>query len=122
MTWSFTISQATPSLNRIHGNHWSANKKAKSAIAWLLAAALNGIPPIPKATGRRRLVIVRYGRGRLDRANLVGGAKWLEDAIKDRGLLLDDDDAGCDLIVSQIVFRKGIPHTVVTLQDLEEAS
>jgi hypothetical protein len=121
MKWTFTIPQATPSLNEIIGNHFRTNDRMKAVIKWMLASALNTIPKIPRATHKRRLTIVRHGRGRLDRANLVGGAKWLEDAIKDRGLLTDDDDAGCELIVTQIVSRKDKPFTEVTIEDMEAA-
>ena len=121
MSWTFTIPSATPSLNLIIGNHFRTNDRMKAATKWMLASALNSVPKIPKATCKRRLTIIRHGRGKLDKANLVGGVKWLEDAIKDRGLLLDDNDAGCELVVSQVVSRGVEPYTFVKLEDMEAA-
>ena len=117
MTWTFTLPGATPSLNEIHGHHWFWIAKGKTSLGWSLVSALNKIPKIPKATGKRRLTIVRYGKGRLDRDNLVGGCKWLVDAIKERGLILDDCEKSCELVVSQVVSRKVAAHTEVTIEE-----
>lgn len=54
---------------------------------------------IPKATGRRRLEITRFIRGKkywLDRGNLVGGCKPLLDAAVHAGLLIDDREDHLD--------------------------
>ena len=120
MTWTFTftLNNATPSLNEIHGKHWGSNVRNKTATMWFLTAALLRSPHVPRAAGKRILTIERHGRGRLDHDNLVGGVKWLVDAIKDRGLIRDDSEEWMDLRVSQIVRRDVSPHTVVTLEDL----
>ena len=116
--WTFNLDFPTPSLNEIQGWHWSHAGIEKMTIGWKLASVLNKLPPIPPATGKRRLTIIRHGRGRLDRANLYGGVKWLEDAIKDRGLLLDDRDKFCDLVVEQVISRKVQPFTEVILEEI----
>ena len=115
--WTFTLPCPTPSLNEIQSQHWTFKVEAKKALGWRLASSLNKIKRIPNAKGKRRLTIIRHGKGRLDRDNLVGGCKWLVDAIKDRGLLLDDDEASVELVVSQVVSRKDGAHTVIYLED-----
>lgn len=117
--WTFSLACVTPSLNEIQGWHWSHARTAKKALKVYVAAGLNAVPKIPLATGKRRLTIVRHGHGSLDKANLVGGVKWLEDEIKVRGLLVDDRDEFCELVVSQVVSRKAPLRTVVTLEDLD---
>jgi hypothetical protein len=122
MKWTFSLPFPTPSLNEIQGWHWSHAKRSKAYIAQYLGIVLLGYPKIPAATGKRRLTIVRHGKGRLDKANLIGGAKWVEDAIKDRGLLIDDRDEFCEMIVEQVVSRSVKPFTHIILEDIGEAS
>jgi len=117
MSWTFTIPIPTPSLNEIQGHHWAWAATNKETLGWYLAAALNRIQPIPRAKGKRTLAICRHGKGSLDRDNLVGGCKWLVDAIKQRGLILDDCDASCHLVVTQVVNRKIAPYTEITIEE-----
>ena len=121
MTWTFTISEPTPSLNEIQGWHWRHVVQEKQRVGWLLLSALSNVPAIPRATGKRRLTIIRHGKGQLDRSNLWGGVKWLEDAIRARRLILDDDEDHCELLVSQVVDRGRDPFTEVVLEDVEAA-
>lgn len=116
--WVFRVDMPTPSLNEIQGQHWSTVSKKKEAMGWLLVSALNKCPQIPLAASRRRLTIVRHGKGRLDNDNLCGGVKGLVDAIKMRKLILDDNPDVCELIVHQVVDRKAVPHTMVMIEDL----
>ena len=117
MKWTFTLPMPTPSLNEIQGYHWAYCKRQKEGLGWILASALNKVPAIPRASGKRTVTISRHGKGRLDRDNLVGGCKWLIDAIKERGLILDDCDASLHLVVEQVVSRKTEPYTVVTIEE-----
>ena len=119
MSWSFTIPVTTPSLNDILGCHRMVCARAKTVLDWRVQSALNAIPKIPAATGRRRLLIVRHGWNKLDRANLVGGVKWLEDCLVRRRLLIDDREQYCDLVVEQVIERRREPFTVVFLEDIE---
>ena len=116
--WTFTLPFPTPSLNEIQGHHWAWAREQKSVIRWALASALNRIKPISKAEGKRKVVISRHGKGILDRDNLVGGCKWLIDAIRERGLILDDCDASLYLVVEQVVNRKITPYTEVTIEEI----
>jgi len=117
MRWTFTLPFPTPSLNEIHGHHWAWGREQKAILQWQLLSALNRAEPIPKAKGKRTLAICRHGKGSLDRDNLVGGCKWLVDAIKQRGLILDDCDASCHLVVTQVVNRKIAPYTEITIEE-----
>jgi hypothetical protein len=120
MTWTIILPFATPSLNEIQGQHWSFAKRQKEAIAWSLRSALNLQAKIPVATGKRRVSIERTGRGRLDPDNLMGGFKWLIDAIKAERLIVDDDDDHLELIaLPQVVSRKIYPSTRVAIEDIE---
>ena len=119
MTWTIILPFATPSLNEIQGQHWAFAKRQKEAIAWSLRSALNRQAQIPVATGKRRVSIERTGRGRMDRDNLIGGFKWLIDAIKAERHIVDDDDDHLELIaLPQVVSRKVFPSTTIILEDI----
>lgn len=118
MTWTFTISIPTPSLNEtIRWNRW---ERAQAARDWffLVRGAMNAKEPIPLAKGKRRLRITRHGARLLDRDNLYGGAKQLIDELKNQGLIVDDRAELLDLVVEQEVYRKGQPFTAVELEDV----
>ena len=115
--WTVTLPMVTPSLNQVRRMHWAQVKRDKATLSWLLVSALNKIPNVPRATGTRRLVIVRHGRKTLDLDNLAGGCKSLIDVIKERGLLLDDSPAHCLLEFHQEVTRKGDPFTEILIEE-----
>ena len=119
MTWTILLPFATMSLNETQGQHWSWVRREKEKLAWSLRSALNRQAKIPPATGKRRVSIERTGRGRLDQDNLIGGFKWLIDAIKAERLILDDDEAHLELVaLPQIVSRKVYPSTTIILEDV----
>ncbi len=83
---------ATP--NTLRGKHWSVVRKEKTRAARALAIALivagrANRTPSPKGS-RWQLHIVRRGPGMLDRDNLPGAYKQLQDAIVDAGLIPGD--------------------------------
>lgn len=97
--WDFTLPLETPSQNRIGHNagSWAARNayaKFREDFILLLENQKNTLG-IPKATRKRRVIITRLyapskrGRKR-DRANVVGGAKMLIDAMAKVGLIVDD--------------------------------
>lgn len=83
---------ATP--NTLRGKHWSVVRKEKSRAAIALAIALvvagrANRTPAP-AGSRWQLHIVRRGPGTLDRDNLPGAYKQLQDALVDAKLIPGD--------------------------------
>lgn len=117
-SWTFTLPMVTPSLNQVRKMHWAQVKRDKDALAWMLVSALNKIPNVPRATGPRRLIIVRHGRKALDLDNLAGGCKSLIDVIKERKLLVDDSPTHCVLEFHQETTRKGDPYTEILLEEI----
>ena len=85
----FVIPRLTPSLNVTLRKHWAwgAHEK-RSWEAWLYTLKSQD----PGGDRQyRRIIIVRVGTRDLDPDNLAGGCKSLLDAIRDVGLILDDD-------------------------------
>jgi Holliday junction resolvase RusA-like endonuclease len=117
MIWTLDIPIPTPSLNDIQGKHWAIVRATKRNMAMALMIAMNRAPEIPKATGKRKLVIIRRGKGTLDQDNLAGGCKGLIDAIKAEGLILDDDQGSIEVEFHQAI-TKSDPHTVVTIEEI----
>lgn len=80
-------------------NRWKY-RKVRDNYYQLIQRAL----PIPQATGKRQLWIIReYGKGKraYDLDNLYGGCKPLLDCLVGAGYLQDDKPACCQLIVQQ---------------------
>lgn len=119
-SWTLSIPSVTPSLNQTRRMHWAAIKRAETVLEWEVVSALNRIPKIPNATGKRRLTICRHGRNALDQDNLAGGCKGLVDFIKLRGLLVDDRPRHAELVFTQQVTRKGPTGMTITIEDLVE--
>lgn len=111
--------EATPSLNRLHGSHWSKVQKARvkwRKYAWAARVKLQGRPDadhiaLPFNPGALR--IVRYGPRMLDEENLSAGAKELVDALVQEGFFVDDSPAY--LVRSYIQRLSCERKTVVTL-------
>lgn len=74
----------------------------------------------PKATGKRRLEIHRYGKRALDIDNLIGGAKMvITDNLRRLELLRDDSPDMIEFHAENHKLAKGEePHTVIVLRDL----
>ena len=118
MIWTIKISAATPSGNTTLRQHWAARASHKVTLGWLLASALNHLPKIPDATGRRRLTITRHGKRALDRDNLSAGMKGLIDVIKERHLIIDDRPQDCELVFEQKPCGKAAPWVEILLEEI----
>lgn len=78
---------ATPSLNETKSEHWSKKTaRRKRYEKYIMALTRN------KHLGRVRVEVYRLSRGVLDHDNFVGGAKDCIDALKNRGVIVDDTD------------------------------
>ena len=116
-SWAIRVPMPTPSLNQIQGKHWRViHRMTQNMQTAVMVACANG-PAIPKATGKRKVLITRHGKGILDADNLAGGAKSLIDALKLRGLLLDDDPAHVEVVYRQVLERTAKPYTSVEIQE-----
>lgn len=124
MTWSLTIPRACPSQNKHQWAHWGKVRREKQEWYNLIRAA-EGFLDIPRATGKRKLTLERFGWGTLDEMNLIGGAKGIVDNLVQLGLLVDDKPSMLQLggvIQNQIMPRTKVhPHTVIHLEDCHEA-
>lgn len=97
MTWGFFVGMRLPSLNDRVSNVGNARwKYAEQRDEWRMlirAAWRRDAPALPKAIGKRSLVVQRCYKGRekeRDFVNLVGGCKSVVDALVLEGLLVDD--------------------------------
>lgn len=93
--WRWFVPKSTPTLNdrivNCGSSRWRYAQERDEWATWFLAARTN--LQIPKATGARRLLVLRAfsGRERLrDYVNLVGGCKAVIDALVLQDLLVDD--------------------------------
>jgi hypothetical protein len=75
-----------PGQNKRERWHW--RRQRQEVIGWMYVFQAAGIP---KATGKRNVVITSYRKRRFDdHANLVGGCKGLIDGLVRAGALVDD--------------------------------
>jgi len=117
MKWTIVLPLATPSGNVVLRQHFRTRAVENLAMAWHLAGALNKLPKIPPASGKRRLTVERHGKKALDADNLAAGAKGLIDAVKASRLILDDNPDVCELVFRQSVDRILAAFTVLILED-----
>lgn len=108
---------ASPSLNRFSYSYWRTQHAAKQG--WLVMLQL-ATRAAPKAAGKRRLEIHRYGKRALDIDNLIGGAKMvITDNLRRLELLRDDSPEMIEFHAENHKLQKGEePHTVIVLRDI----
>ena len=114
-----------PSGNIRERLHWGARhrlgKRCRLALLTAGAAILDGQLKL-MAPAKRRLIITRVGGRVMDAVNLGFAIKPLEDAIRDRGWLVDDSPTWCELDVRQRPrFRGECAGYVVQIEDCENA-
>lgn len=109
---------ASPSLNKYAFSHWRTQYRDKQEwyVALMAAARLANAT---KATGKRRVTVVRHGRRLLDIDNAIGGLKPILDGMRKLELLVDDDRHNLELVMlqTQVKSAKDV-HTVITIEDL----
>ena len=91
--------------------HWRVTHKKKKDYYNLAALALyaqaGSRPGIITPTCRQTLTATLYVWAKMDQGNLVARLKWLEDALVNYGLLVDDNEEWLDLqMPKQVVDRK----------------
>ena len=119
MTWTLRINRPTPSQNTREGQHFMTRHKDKGVWWWGIRGAA-GFLAIPRATGKRRLIIERHARTRpQDESNVHGGCKGLLDDLVQLGLLVDDSPEWIEHGTPRHVpLAKGEkPYTILLLED-----
>lgn len=117
--WTIKINQATPSLNK-YSSAMSPYIEAKDKkLWWWLIRAADGFLDIPRATGKRRLTILRHGRA-IDPDNLIGGCKkCITDNLVELGVLKGDTKKLIEICSDSIPLQKSEhPWTELILEDI----
>ena len=110
------IPEATPSLNRLLGEHWARKHRVRNLWHLLVTSArldakVYDRPQLAKA----RVTIERYGARILDADNCRAGTKFLTDALVKQGLLLNDTPAVIgEPLIRQIISKQR--RTVVRIE------
>jgi Holliday junction resolvase RusA-like endonuclease len=117
MVINLVIPEPTPSINRIHGYHWTRKRKERQRWGWLVKQARLCAGVFRSAPSNRvRLTIRRFGPRMLDHDNFVAGTKFLQDAIVAEGFVIDDKPAHLEPVYSQHV---GKPHrTEIRIEEI----
>lgn len=99
MTFTLTLPfKCAPSQNTLQRMHFRVSAKLKDTIQFVLRERLTqaGLFNLQRPTMQVSLVIRRYSTGKLDRGNFIGGCKLLLDALRDEGVIRDDNEAYLD--------------------------
>ena len=105
-----------PSQNVTSRRHWTKDNAEKNRCASLISACMRN-----KFEHQGKVVvdIVSVRKKKIsDKANLIGGAKYLIDGLVKARAIEDDSDAHVEIIYHQMVVKKGEqPHTVIELNE-----
>ena len=80
-SWTLRIQSVPPSGNVTKRMHWGQYAKLMQTWYYLIRGA-EGFLDISRPTGKRWILIVRYGRGHLDRDNLYTSVKPVIDVLR----------------------------------------
>lgn len=121
MTITFDVPRETPSANNFAYCHWRVRHADKQLWSTLLLYAIGGSANYRnwQATGKRKLLVERFGKRKLDPDNLIAGLKGIIDHLRALGLLVDDNDEYLELEARNCKRPpKTPPFTRFTLTDL----
>ena len=112
-----TIPEATPSLNRMLGQHWAHKHAMRRRWSWLVRAACMEAKVYERPKyARARLTIERTGSRKLDHENALAGTKFLMDSLVQEGFLLDDSPAVIGAPILRQVIDKHVRQTRVRIE------
>ena len=114
------IPEATPTLNALTRAHWTKYRQVRQHWSMLVMVAKSQAKAFTRATEPVDVTVIRYGKQPLDTDNLFGGCKVLIDALKDHGLITDDNPKSLTLHVSQKIDR--YPRTQVSIRSIAPPS
>jgi hypothetical protein len=110
-----TFDIPTPSLNKLTKSRWACLNWKKKFLSRLKNYELLALRK-KKRTG---LTIQRHGSRILDKDNYCGGCKPLIDAIKEKGLIVDDRPEWCNTVfLEQIKCRRGQEKVIVSIEEI----
>jgi len=112
----FIPGMITQSLNTTLNNNISQQGKDKQRWYDALRAPLSYLVNDESRAHFWQIDITRYGAKKLDKTNLVGGMKPLEDALCYLGLMRDDDPDSSNLDAHQIVVPVGKRGMLIELK------
>lgn len=105
------------SQNKTMRRHWAANKRDNDRCYYNIVSTRNKDQSGPHLGHRRRVHILSVRRRLItDKANLIGGAKGLIDALTRAGVIVDDRDEMVEITYEQ---KTGNKHTVITVEDMD---
>jgi hypothetical protein len=110
------IPEATPTLNALTRAHWTKYRQLRRHWSMLVLVAKSEAGAHGNAREPMAVTVVRYGKQPLDPDNLTGGCKVLIDALKDHGLIVDDNPVNLTLHVEQKKDR--YPRTHVSIRSI----
>lgn len=111
------IPEATPSLNRVWGGHWSKKHELRKRWAWLVRAArLQAKVFDPPNYPRAKLTIERFGGKHLDHDNFVAGTKPMMDSLVKEGFIVNDSPSHISTTYVQHVGKQR--GTVIRIEGL----
>lgn len=105
-----------PSQNITSRRHWTKDNAEKNRCAFLISACMRNKF---EHQGKVRVGITSVRKKRIaDKANLIGGAKYLIDGLVKARAIEDDSDAHVEIFYDQELTRKGEqPYTVIELNE-----
>lgn len=105
---------ATPSLNDLHQNKWQIINWKKKFLSRMKNYEILAL----RKKQKRYLTIQRHGSRILDDDNFYGGCKPLIDAIKEKGLIIDDRNEWCEIkFLPQVKCKRGCEKVFVWIEE-----
>ena len=90
------------SRNVLDKEHWAVKRRSKKEYALLIRNQMK-LNKIPKAKKEKyKIHIISFRKRELDYDNLVGGCKYIIDALIDEGFIYDDSPDYINLTIQQI--------------------
>jgi hypothetical protein len=118
--WTLRIEKACPSQNEFAFSSWRKGHRSKAEWKVLIRGSKDFLS-VPRAQGKRRLIIERHAKGILDESNLIGGAKGIIDDLVQLGLLVDDKPEFLELakpIQARLAAGERRPYTLLILEEV----
>lgn len=121
--WTIRLEHALRSLNDIRGNvKGRYGRLYRNEKRFYLSALAR--KHVPKAEQWRQIIVRRlWGKRRraFDHDNLVGGGKPLVDALKQHGIITEDNGKNCNISYFQEVSPDGKDYVEITVQEFDDA-